>query len=184
MSRLRPSQWPPACSFGSLVPDEEAQVPGNVEAIHPREGRGCGLGCTGQYSCVRGDKAASFGNLTPWESHTITIFYCATRVFISASGSFRHCEGGSQDPPWRRKPKIYFLFNVALAFMRASRPWPASRHAPCPDFFSATAFNSTRALSIPSRDTFQCVTMRTEWMAVSCAHTPLACRTSDRKSVV
>jgi DNA-binding response OmpR family regulator len=53
-------------------------------------------------------------------------------------------------------------FNVALAFMRAARSWPASRHALCPAFFSATAFNSTRALSIPSRDTFQCVTMRTE----------------------
>ncbi len=27
-------------------------------------------------------KQRNFGNLTPWESHTITIFYCATLVFI------------------------------------------------------------------------------------------------------
>ena len=27
-------------------------------------------------------KQRNFGNLTPWESHTITIFYCATLMFI------------------------------------------------------------------------------------------------------
>ena len=48
------AQGPPKCSFGYLVPDEEAQVPGNFEATHPLEGKGCGL----------------------------TIFYCATLVFI------------------------------------------------------------------------------------------------------
>jgi hypothetical protein len=64
------------------VPDEEAQVPGNFEATQPLEGRGRGLGRTAHRSCVRGDKQRNFGNLTPWESHTITIFYCATLVFI------------------------------------------------------------------------------------------------------
>jgi hypothetical protein len=34
---------------------------------------------TAAYEAVR---QRNFGNLTPWESHTITIFYCATLVFI------------------------------------------------------------------------------------------------------
>jgi PAS domain-containing protein len=54
------AKWPPAGWFGSLVPDEEAQVPGNFEATHPLEGRGCGLGRTARHRCVRGDKAAKF----------------------------------------------------------------------------------------------------------------------------
>jgi len=34
---------------------------------------------TAAYEAIR---QRNFGNLTPWESHTITIFYCATLVFI------------------------------------------------------------------------------------------------------
>jgi hypothetical protein len=75
------AKWPPACSFGSLVPDE-AQVPGNFEATHPLEGRGCGLGLLLTTAAYEAIKQRNFGNLTPWESHTIAIFYCATLVFI------------------------------------------------------------------------------------------------------
>ena len=106
MSRLRPSQWPPACSFGSLVPDEEAQVPGNVEAIHPREGRGCGLGCTGQYSCARGDKSSEFRQFDALGvSHHYHLLLRPAGVYSQRPVPSVICEGGCQDPPRRRNQR-------------------------------------------------------------------------------
>src|ERR1700757_2003411 len=39
-----------------------------------------------------------------------------------------------------------------------------------------------RARSLPARSTSQCVTMRTEYNPVSCAHTPCACTASHNSS--
>jgi CheY-like chemotaxis protein len=66
-------------------------------------------------------------------------------------------------------------------FALTSRPGPrGSRKSE--RYVEMTAFNSTRAFSMPSGDTFQCVTMRTELMAVSCAQTPLGCRASQNST--
>jgi hypothetical protein len=65
-----------------LAPDEEAQVPGNFQATHPGKAEVVGLAVLLTTAAYEAIKQRNFGNLTPWESHTIAIFYCATLVFI------------------------------------------------------------------------------------------------------